>query len=102
MSSLFEQIDNEIDTYRQRAWPAVLPFNGFKCSRVEDVPSAGNFCYHDDVDLFEEVRNVLFTNIIIRFDPGRYPINGGWDKTVEVRSFLPHFVQLLRSQEGAT
>jgi MULE transposase domain len=80
MSSLFEQIDNEIDAYRQRAWPAVLPFNGFKCSRFEDVPAAGNFYYHDDVDLFEEVRNVLFTNIIIRFDPGIYPINGGWDK----------------------
>ena len=62
----------------------------FKCSRVEDV------------DLFEEVRNVLFTNIIIRFYPGIYhPINGGWDKNSGGQKLLTA-LQLLRSQEGAT
>lgn len=79
--SLFESIDNEIDTYCQREWSALLPFHGFRCSPSDnDVPPAGHSCYKDNVDLFEDVRNVLLKNIIIRFDPGTYPIDGGWDK----------------------
>jgi hypothetical protein len=59
--SLFESIDNEIDAYCQRDWPASLLFHGFRCSPVDDkVPPAGHSCYQDDVDLFEDVRNSLF------------------------------------------
>jgi hypothetical protein len=81
LTSLFEQIDNEIEAYRQRAWPAVLRFSGLRCSQIDDVPAEGDCGYHDDVDLFEDVRSLLFTkNIIIRFDPKIYPVNGGWKK----------------------
>jgi hypothetical protein len=61
----------------------LLPFNGFRCSPADNVPPAGHCSYKDEVDLFEDVRNVLFKNVVIRFYseyPGIYPVNGGWDK----------------------
>ncbi|KAI2509308.1 hypothetical protein MHU86_5061 [Fragilaria crotonensis] len=82
--SLFERIDNEIDAYHQRAWPALRPFNGFLDAlglrRMHQQQGTVVTNNQDDVDLFEDVRNLLYTNIIIRFDPGVYPINGGWGK----------------------
>jgi hypothetical protein len=77
---LFDLIDTEIHAHRQRAWPAPLSFNGFRCSRVDNVPAAGHCCYQNDVDLFKDMRNTLFTNIIIRFDPCIFPVDGGWGK----------------------
>jgi hypothetical protein len=81
LTLLYEQIDNEIEAFRQRAWPAVLPFRGLRCSQVDDISAQGGCDYDDEYDLFDDVRNLLFTkNVIIRFDPNIYPVNGGWDK----------------------
>ena len=81
--SILQQIDNDIDAYRQHEWPAMLPFKGHQCYLDGSVPPpAGNHSYQQHHDLFEGVRNSIFKNImIIRFDPIVYPItNGGWKK----------------------
>lgn len=79
-SKLFEEIDHEIKAYRERAWEAVLPFRGFICSQVDDVPGGGDERYDHEVDLFEYVRRTILKNITIRFDPGIYNVGGGWGK----------------------
>ena len=82
-SSLLQKIDDDINAYRHREWPALLPFKGHQCYLDGCVPPpAGNCSYQHDVDLFEGVRNSFFKNMmIIRFDPIVYPVsNGGWRK----------------------
>ena len=79
------QIDNDIEAYRQGEWPAMLPFNGHTCYLPDSVPPAGHSSYGYDVDLFKDgVRNSIFKNVIIRFDPSLYPVNTdgavGWNK----------------------
>ena len=85
MDSLFVKIDDGINAYRQREWPAILPFNGHQCYLTDSVPPAGHSSYGYDIDLFKDgVRNSIFKNIIIRFDPSLYPVNtdgaSGWNK----------------------
>jgi hypothetical protein len=85
MDSLFVKIDDGINAYRQREWPAMLPFNGHQCYLADSVPPAGHCSYAYDVDLFKDgVRNSIFKNVIIRFDPMLYPVNtdgtAGWNK----------------------
>ena len=99
-SHLFEEIDHDIRAYRERAWEAVLPFRGFMCSKVQDVPGAGDECYNHEFDLFEYVRQTVFKDVTIRFDPGIYDVSGGWGKKVMDRSFLLHIVVLRSKWEG--
>jgi hypothetical protein len=87
-SKLFDEIDDEIKAYRERAWEAVLPFRGFICSLVEDVPGAGDDRYDHEVNLFEYVRQTILKEVTIRFDPGIYDVSGGWGKKSDGQKLL--------------
>ena len=72
----------EIDAFQRRKWPASLPFNGFWCSPLDNIAIAGHCSYRDEVDLFEDVRNNIFRNINVRFDPAYYAVDNkeGWNE----------------------
>ena len=87
-SKLFDEIDHEIKAFRERAWEALLPFRGFICSQMEDVPGEGNEAYNHELDLFEYVRQTILNKVIIRFDPGIYNVGGGWGKNGDGQKLL--------------
>ena len=87
-SRLFNEIDDEIKAYRECAWDAVLPFRGFVCSLVEDIPQAGDECYKREVNLFEYVRQTILKKVTIRFDPSIYDVSGGWEKDGDGQKLL--------------
>lgn len=61
----FELIKNEIDAYYCRnAWPTLQPFNGIRCTQVEDAPQLPRWNW-----FAWDVKKLLLASIILRLNP---------------------------------